>query len=101
MAINIKDLKFDEPIKSMDELKDKPGIYVILCKIDKKYYILDVGESEPVKSSIKNDDRKENWKKQVQTELSYVVMYTPDKNQAERNALEKQIRYHYNVPEGN
>ena len=100
MLIMINDLKFDGPVKSTDELKDKPGIYAIISKIDKKYYIIDVGESETVKNRIENHDRKECWKEQFKGDFLYAVLYTPDKDQAERNDIAEQIRNNYKVPCG-
>ncbi len=100
MAIKINNLKFDGPFQSTNELKDDPGIYAILCEIKNHFYILDVGESETVKTRIEGHDRKDCWKKQFQGDAVYAVLYTQDKEQAERMSIEKQIRDRYQVPCG-
>jgi hypothetical protein len=100
MTIKINDLKFDGPIQSTDKLKDDPGIYAILCEIKNKFYLLDVGESETVKTKIESHDRKDCWKKQFQGDVLYAVLYIPDKDQAERNSIEKHIRNQYKIPCG-
>ena len=100
MAIMIKDLKFDGPVKSTDGLEEKPGIYAILYTSDKKYFIVDVGESDTVKTRIENHDRKNCWKEKFQGEFLYAALYTPDKDQTARNDIAGQIRSFYKVPCG-
>jgi hypothetical protein len=100
MPIKINDLEFYGPVRSTDELQDDPGIYAILGEIDQKYYIIDVGESETVKTRTEGHDRKDCWGRKSRGDVFYAALYMPDKQQDERSSIEEEIRNRYQVPCG-
>jgi hypothetical protein len=91
--INIHGHKFN--VCSPDELKNRSGIYAILCQTDNKCKLIDVGESGKVKNRIKNHNRKKCWKKiskKLEGNLFCAVKYTPYKRRSGRRKIEKGIR---------
>jgi hypothetical protein len=95
MSIILLEYTFDGPT-STDRLENRSGVYVIICpKKDKKYSLIDVGESATVKSRVENHDRKDCWEKNCQGTLAVAVYYTPNLQQPGRIAIEQKIRSQY------
>ena len=83
---------FEGPFTGIYQLKDQSGVYVIL---DGNGKIIDVGESDEVKTRIENHERESCWKTHGYS--SFAVHYT---SQVDREQIEKQIREVHNPPCG-
>lgn len=79
-----------------DEIKGWPGLYAILCRRGSRHYLIDVGESDNVKSAVENNDRKELWYQNCSGTLVVTVYYTLDMQQSERVQIERKIRRRHN-----
>jgi len=95
MGFDRWDYHFDGGYLSPDELDSKSGVYVIWCKTDGDWFILDVGESDDVKGRINNHDRSDCWHQNCQGTIYYTATYISDPN--ERANLEQTIRNSENV----
>lgn len=75
-------------------LESRPGVYVIWCRpVDAAAWkVLDVGESEDVKSSVINHEKKEQWKNNCPGTMYYTATYTPSLQSEGRKAIVTQIR---------
>jgi len=100
MSIKISRYNFEGPYSSTDSLKDRSGVYVILCTGNSSYNPVDCGESANVKSRVENHDRKACWNRNCNSTLEVAVLYTPNLQAAERVAIEQEIRNDYNFPCG-
>lgn len=100
MTITIGKYTFEGAFTSTANLRDRSGVYAILCKKDGKYYIKDVGESAKVKERVENHDRKNCWERNCSGILTYSAKYTPNIQQEGRKEIEKEIRDQYNPPCG-
>jgi hypothetical protein len=96
MAIKLGKYSFDGPFASIDKLKDKPGVYAIICIVDREFFLLDVGESTRMRTRIENHEKKGSWLKKCNGELAIFVHYTPFLEQEDRSHIEKELRdlYH-------
>lgn len=86
------------PLKEAD-FNDFAAIYVVLCVVDGKTKVLDVGQSGEVGTRINNHTRMECWKKNCPTGNIWVCIYkTPTIviTKDERLRLETKIRNYYN-----
>jgi len=92
MAIKLGKYSFTGPYTSIDKLKDKSGIYAIICKTDNEYFLLDVGESFKLRTRIENHGKKECWKKNCTGQLAIYVRYTPFLKQQGRMFIEQNLR---------
>jgi hypothetical protein len=81
-----------------DEIKDWPGLYAILCRRGNRHYLIDIGESDNVKSAVKNNGRKELWYQSCSGTLVVTVYYALDMQQSERVQIERKIRRRHNPP---
>ena len=95
MGIKIAEHTFDGPFGSADDLEDRVGVYAIICKKDDGLYLVDVGESAKVKTSVETHDRKDCWNQNCQDTLVFAAHYTPDTQQSGRKIIEVQIRSKY------
>ena len=95
MSINIGNYTFEGPYGETTYLKDKSGVYAILCKNSGKYHPVDLGESETVKSRVENHNRESCWTRNCSGTLTFAVLYTPD-----RQLIEQTLRKQYNFPCG-
>jgi len=101
MSIKIGKYSFEGPYTSTANLKDKSGVYAILCKENgDKYNLVDVGESATVKSRVKTHERSDCWRRNCHRTLAVAVYYTPGLQQPGRMAVEQDIRDQYNLPCG-
>jgi len=90
MSIKIAGYSFGGPYSSPSTLYEDPGVYVILCKTNDSYKVLDVGESKNMRDRVTNHDRKDCWKKNCKGTIVYAEMKEADEDK--RRAIEKTIR---------
>ena len=90
MTIIIAGYTFGGPYSSSSVLYSEPGVYVIYCKTNDSYSVLDVGESENMNERVKNHDRKDCWEKNCKDTIVYAEMKEADEDK--RRAIEKTIR---------
>jgi len=100
MTIKIGDYTFNGPYEDPSKLSSKSGVYAIHCEKDSKYFLIDVGESGDVKDRVEKHDRKDCWKKECSTTLTYSEYLTPNLQQAGRKKIEQAIRAKFNPPCG-
>ncbi|RLC51138.1 MAG: hypothetical protein DRI23_05640 [Candidatus Cloacimonadota bacterium] len=96
MPIKIGIYNFDGQYTNTNSLKDKSGVYVILCEKNKEYSVIDIGESANVKTRIESHDRADCWSKECNGNLAAAVLYTPNSGQAGRREIEQKLREEYN-----
>ncbi len=93
MGISIEGYSFEGPYTGTSYLRDEGGVYVILDKRPGgKWIVIDVGESETVKSRVENHERKSCWERNRQGTLGVAVLYTSRWSAAQRRGLEWKIR---------
>ena len=100
MSIKVSNYNFEGPYTSADSLKERSGVYIILCSKNSDYSPIDCGESANVKDRIQNHDRKPCWERNCNGTLMVAVLYTPSLQSAGRVAIEQRIRAAYNFPCG-
>jgi hypothetical protein len=101
MSITIVRYRFDGPYSSTESLQDRSGVYVILdYREDRRYYIIDVGESAQVKTRVETHDRRDCWQRHCRGTMYVAVLYTPNLQQPGRSKIEQEIRQQYNPPCG-
>jgi predicted GIY-YIG superfamily endonuclease len=95
------EFKFEDgpyPIDQANKLKNRPGVYVILCQDSSSSGVIDVGQSDDVRKRVTNHDRKDCWRKHCQGSLKVAATYIKDEQQ--RLDREKEIRQHCKLPCG-
>ena len=65
-------------------VRNRSGIYAIICQKSDKNYIVDVGESASVKNRVEHHDRKDCWSNSCKGRLAVSVYYTPNLHQSGR-----------------
>jgi len=98
VSISISKYIFEGPYKNNNKLKDRSGVYVIICRIGGKNHIIDVGESAKIKTRIEIHERKKIWSQECSKgTISIAVYYTPNLQQSSRKDIEKEIRNYYQL----
>ena len=92
MTIKLGKYSFTGPFSSFDKVKDRSGVYAIVCKVDNEYFLFDVGESLKLRTSIENHYKKESWIKNGNGQLTIYAHYTPFLNQKGRIRIEHELR---------
>lgn len=100
MVFEFLGYQFDGAYASPDSLEPRPGVYVIWCRCEDEWTVLDVGGSNDVKEGIKNLEREACWKEHCTCEIYYSATYTPNLQQTERIKIEERIRKLTNPPCG-
>ena len=99
--ITISDYEFEGPYPDTSRLRHAAGVYAILDhRRDLKWWVIDVGESEDVRSRVDTHDRKNCWELHRQGTLGVAVLYTPGWTADQRRELERQVRRTFNPPCG-
>jgi len=94
MSIKIGTYTFDGPYKTSTTLKDKSGLYAILCLSGAKITIIDIGESSMIKTRIDGLFRDSTLNQQCNGFLMVAVCYTPNVQQAGRRRVQEEIKLH-------
>ncbi|MCE5228991.1 hypothetical protein LLG95_05280 [bacterium] len=96
MSITIDSYAFEGPFL-FDEtwrIKNASGVYAILTlEVEKRYKLLDIGESENVRERVENHDRIDCWKRNNKQGLYVAVYYC---NEQDRMIIEAQLRAIFN-----
>ena len=85
---------FEGPFSNARYLKNRSGVYLILCRRGKEYDLIDAGEAAHVKRGINKSERKTYWDKRCKTSLGFAVLYT---EKSKRAQIEKEIRHQYDL----
>lgn len=96
MSVEIGNYIFEGYYSSPTYLKDQPGLYAIFCRIYEKDVLLDIGESENVRSGVEDNERSNCWRRYCPSALGYTVLYTPNLDEKKRIKIEDEIRDEYN-----
>lgn len=97
MSITIGNYTFDGPYNNTTNIKDQSGVYAILDHINGQYSIVDVGESEQVKTRVDTHDRASCWNQIKKGTLAVSALYV---NKPQRMQIEQEIRGKYTIPCG-
>lgn len=89
MSFKMWDYEFEGYYIDPNRLQESPGVYVIWCKEDDRWIILDAGESDNVREQILNHDRADYWRKNCKGTIHYSATYIDDPR--ERADLEWRI----------
>jgi hypothetical protein len=96
MSIEIGNYSFEGYHSSPTYLEDEPGLYAILCRTYEKDVLLDIGESENVKSRVQDNERSSCWIRNCPSALGYAFLYTPDLDEKGRMQIVDEIKDQYN-----
>lgn len=82
---------------SPHELEEKSGVFVIATQDFKLPVVLDVSESDNVKFSVLNHDRRTMWRRNALGNVLYAAIYTEDAespflSEFQRKNIEQHIR---------
>lgn len=101
MSVTIANQKFEGPFLTTTPIRDEPGLYIVVgAGDDDQYKLVDAGEAENVRQTVDNHGRRPCWDQFGFSKLAIAVSYTPEKGQAERREVERQIRAEYDPPCG-
>jgi hypothetical protein len=99
MTIEIANYLFDGPYTLIQDLKGDAGVYAVLCiHGEGNSFLIDVGESDHVRSGVEGSEKKSCWIENCKGVLAVAILYTPDLNQAGRLDIVKMIRSRDFVP---
>jgi len=94
--VTIGNYSFQGPFNSTSFLQDVAGVYAILdCLPSVSSRVLDIGESNAVRTRIENHDRSECWKVNSRGTIGVAVLYTPSVGRPGRMAIEAALRSQY------
>jgi len=89
---------FTGPIASIDEIKDRPGVFAIVCKVDTEYFLIDVVESSKLRTKMGDQGKKECWIKSCKGKLLIFVHYTTFLSHNRILTIEQELRDIFHPP---
>jgi hypothetical protein len=92
MPIKLGKYSFTGPFESIDKIRNRSGVFAIVCKVDAEYFLFDVGESLKLRTRIENQYKKECWIKTSNLQLTIYTHYTLFLTQKGRLRIEQEIR---------
>ncbi|MBD3401405.1 hypothetical protein GF420_00810 [candidate division GN15 bacterium] len=105
MNVRIGRHTFDRLHAAPDRLKDTPGVYAVLSTINEHATVIDVGESDHVKSSVMTHTRRDCWERiaSLGGSIAFAVAYYGPESTGDRRKLVRQLRQEFIAPcsEGN
>ncbi|MBC8274438.1 MAG: hypothetical protein H8E40_05655 [Chloroflexi bacterium] len=101
MVMPIAQFPFEGPLSNIKEVKSESGVYAVMCEFVDKFYLLDVGLSDDIRSEIANHERKKCWERFKKGKIRYAVLYTNVFPNLSDSQIVKNIRSTYkNIPCG-
>ena len=98
MSLSIHNYNFEVPFSSNDMLDNQAGIFTIICLINNKLNLADIGESSNIKYAIEKHNKKDEWKNYCDGKLFFACQYTPRMPQSERMSITREIRKRFKSP---
>ena len=92
MSITLGNNSFTGPFGSIENLKDKPGVFAVICKEGTEYFLIDVGESYRVRTSIQKNLNNACWTNNCNGGLIFYVHYSSFLKQEGRRLIENELR---------
>lgn len=91
--ITIGRYRLEGPVYDKTSLKDAAGVYAVLDdRGGQRFDVLDVGESEQVRTRIENHERELCWQQNRRGRICYAALYMPASTQGQREAVEEELR---------
>ena len=95
MGISIRGYDFEGPFNTPDSLHHCAGVFVVLCKHERGWRILDVDEAESIRQSVARHYRAGCWAKNCPTGPFFAVHYPRDLTRIGREVVARSIRRKY------
>ena len=92
MAITFGQYKFEGPYDNFSDLFYLSGVYIILDKRNEGYFIIDIGESNEIRTSIEDEVKLSKWNTVREGKLEVVVLYMQNKHKASRQMIVRDLR---------
>lgn len=89
---------FTGPIARIDKIKDRSGVFAIVCKVDTEYFLIDVVESSKLRTKMGDQGKKNCWIKSCNGQLLIFVHYTTFSTQQKRIQIEQELRELFQPP---
>ena len=86
------------PVNKVDQVRNWPGLYAILCRRGNRHYLVDVAEADDLKSELEKNGRRDLWEENCSGSLIITLKYTMEMERAERMRIERKIRTRHNPP---
>ncbi|MBI4233358.1 MAG: hypothetical protein HY686_02860 [Chloroflexi bacterium] len=105
--MKLLDFDFEGPFTNLDDIRDDPGVYVILSMLPDRHFLLDVGETgynwprggQGLRRRLKGHDRRPCWEQNSQGgAFAVVVLYESDDRR--RGEIEDELRWRFEPPCG-
>jgi hypothetical protein len=94
--ITIGRYRFEGPVYNVAALKDAAGVYAVLDdRGSQGIFVLDVGESEQIRSRVEDHDREPCWLRNCRGKICYAALYMPGSTKLQRRAVEEEVRRQY------
>ncbi|HOI93179.1 MAG TPA: hypothetical protein PK250_00585 [Syntrophobacter fumaroxidans] len=85
--------EFDGAYSVADRLQPRAGVYVVWCKIEDKWKVIGVGQSENVGKQLVDGERALRWADECKPGTIYfAATYTDGAPESERKCIEQLIR---------
>jgi hypothetical protein len=103
MSIKFGTYDFEGPYQSARQMFEKPGVYIVLCrdiKVDARFYLLDIQESEKVLTHATTSKNMVCWTKGCHGigTIAVAVCYMEKSTKQERDKAVNYLRALYDVP---
>lgn len=98
MAIQIGGYNFEGPYESTTDLREQSGVYAVLGGNGSGTWdVVDIGESQGVRSRVETHDRADCWKRRGHAKLACAPLYCSERD---RMRVEQELRAKFKPPCG-
>ncbi|MBD3206036.1 hypothetical protein GF319_06800 [Candidatus Bathyarchaeota archaeon] len=102
MHQSIAGYMFEGPYPNFERIQEVPGLWAVITTDTREYYLLDIGYSQDIKSSLVNNPRGKCWEEFDQGQMLYAFFHEKDTDEEKYNLILRDIRKNYeNIPCGN
>jgi len=92
MEINHDDYRFDGPYTDPEQLQPRAGAFVVWCKNNDTWDIVDVGESTDIQQRLLTHEDREHWTKVCNGTLLYTATYLEPDEETKRIRVQEYMK---------
>jgi hypothetical protein len=94
-SIPVAGYRFKGPLEYTKDLLERKGVFLVVCRVAGKYYLIDVDHADNIKKSILYHERQHYWREYKRGKLMYAVLYLEDSKPGYIQKVEAEIRNIY------
>lgn len=95
MGFSLGSYEFQGLFNTIEQIKNKAGVFAVICGENNEYIIIDIGQADDVKIELEIRSKKNSWIEFCKAKIFFACHYTENQELKDREKIENEIRQEY------